>query len=160
MHFSSAFAAGDAEKSVPREDIGYSGGSSLLWVALWLLTRLRNLAAIYDALIQGCWQIFGNGRSESEVLGVAKQLGLKAKISCTNTGRRSMLPPPSVTHLVDCSGSSGSVLLVSCEGQRVLSQARSPDRRARPARNARTRRRFEDLCNPHGYESSGRGKPY
>jgi subfamily B ATP-binding cassette protein HlyB/CyaB len=92
------------------------------WKALCLLARLHHIAADPDTLAHPRGLSTNQPASDAELLGAAKDLGLKAKISRTPASRLSLAPLPALARLRNTDGSTRWVLLAQCDGQRVLFQ--------------------------------------
>ena len=122
---------------IPRaEDVSPSDSASRTpsqpWQALCLLARLHHIAADPDTLMHERGLTASVQASDDELLGAAKQLGLKAKISRTQADRLSLAPLPALAKLVNAEGGERWVLLAQCDGQRVLFQDPSVEGGGRP----------------------------
>lgn len=102
------------------------------WKALCLLARLHHIAADPESLMHSRGQSPSIQATDAELLGAAKELGLKAKISRTQASRLSLAPLPALARLEDTSDQSRWVLLAQCDGQRVLFQDPNEDSSGRP----------------------------
>jgi subfamily B ATP-binding cassette protein HlyB/CyaB len=102
------------------------------WQALCLLARLHHIAADPDTVMHQRGLTANSPASDAELLGAAKDLGLKAKISRTAAERLSLAPLPALARLRDAQGHSRWVLLAQCDGQRVLYQDPNEETGGRP----------------------------
>lgn len=102
------------------------------WQALCLLARLHHIAADPDTLMHERGLTASAPASDAELLGAAKQLGLKAKISRTQADRLSLAPLPALAKINGADGVVRWVLLAQCDGQRVLFQDPSAEGGGRP----------------------------
>ena len=102
------------------------------WPALCLLARLHHIAADPDTLMHERGLTASTPATDDELLGAAKQLGLKAKISRTSADRLALAPLPALAKLVDAHGDQRWVLLAQCDGQRVLFQDPAAEGGGRP----------------------------
>jgi len=102
------------------------------WRALCLLARLHHIAADPESLVHTRGLSPSVPATDDELLGAAKELGLKAKISRTAADRLSLAPLPALARLRDADGSTRWVLLAQCDGQRVLFQDPNAEGGGRP----------------------------
>ncbi|MEY2842790.1 MAG: hypothetical protein RI920_827, partial [Pseudomonadota bacterium] len=109
-----------------------SAGPAHPWRALTLLARLHHIAADPDTLAHTRGISPNQAVSDAELLGAAKELGLKAKISRTQGSRLSLAPLPAMARLKHADGSDRWVLLAQCDGQRVLFQDPNEEGGGRP----------------------------
>ncbi|MGQ0595640.1 type I secretion system permease/ATPase [Aquabacterium sp.] len=102
------------------------------WRALCLLARLHHIAADPESLVHTRGLSPSVSATDDDLLGAAKELGLKAKISRTAADRLSLAPLPALARLRDADGSTRWVLLAQCDGQRVLFQDPNTEGGGRP----------------------------
>ena len=102
------------------------------WKALCLLARLHHIAADPDALMHARGLSPHLPATDDELLGTAKDMGLKAKISRTPASRLQLAPLPALARLQDADGATRWVLLAQCDGQRVLFQDPNEEGGGRP----------------------------
>ncbi len=102
------------------------------WKALCLLARLHHIAADPESLVHTRGLSPSVPATDDELLGAAKELGLKAKISRTAVDRLSLAPLPALARLRDVNGGTRWVLLAQCDGQRVLFQDPNAEGGGRP----------------------------
>ena len=102
------------------------------WKALCLLARLHHIAADPESLVHTRGLSPSVPATDDELLGAAKELGLKAKISRTAVDRLSLAPLPALARLRDANGGTRWVLLAQCDGQRVLFQDPNAEGGGRP----------------------------
>ncbi len=102
------------------------------WKALCLLARLHHIAADPESLVHTRGLSPSVPATDDELLGAAKELGLKAKISRTAVDRLSLAPLPALARLRNADGATHWVLLAQCDGQRVLFQDPNAEGGGRP----------------------------
>ncbi|MFT3859239.1 MAG: type I secretion system permease/ATPase [Aquabacterium sp.] len=102
------------------------------WKALCLLARLHHIAADPDTVAHQRGLSATTSADDSELLGAAKEMGLKAKISRTTLERLPLAPLPALARLRNADGHSRWVLLAQCDGQRVLFQDPNEEGGGRP----------------------------
>ncbi len=102
------------------------------WRALTLLARLHHIATDPDTLAHTRGISPNEVVSDGELLGAAKELGLKAKISRTLASRLQLAPLPAMARMKQPDGSDRWILLAQCDGQRVLYQDPNEDNGGRP----------------------------
>lgn len=122
---------------VPRvEDVSASSSAASThpqpWQALCLLARLHHIAADPDTLMHEQGLTASVQVTDDELLGAAKHIGLKAKISRTQADRLALAPLPALAKLVSADGAERWVLLAQCDGQRVLFQDPAAEGGGRP----------------------------
>jgi len=114
-------------QAVPAES-----GPAQPWRALTLLARLHHIATDPDTLAHTRGISPNEVVSDAELLGAAKELGLKAKISRTLASRLQLAPLPAMARMKQPDGSDRWILLAQCDGQRVLYQDPNEDNGGRP----------------------------
>ncbi len=134
MQSSPHLEAGDAGKATPPSTAAPIGelAPPQPWKALCLLARLHHIAADPESLMHARGLSASVPANDAELLGAAKELGLKAKISQTPAARLSLAPLPALARLRDAQGHSRWVLLAQCDGQRVLFQDPNEEGGGRP----------------------------
>jgi hypothetical protein len=101
---------------------GSPAGKQSALQALCLIARLHQIAADPEHLAHElCWP-HGDQPSSADLVLTARHLGLKAKLSRSTVQRLALAPLPALATLRVEAGTTRTVVLAHCDGQRVLFQ--------------------------------------